>query len=61
MSNIPLHEIDNLIRQLEEHADNDKELLSKVKEPTLRARLEGKTVTYDYVIGKLIFIKERSL
>ncbi|ALO79434.1 hypothetical protein HOBO_274 [Bacillus phage Hobo] len=58
---IPLHEIESLISQLEKHTDNDKELLSKVKEPTLRARLEGKTVTYDYVIGKLIFIMERSL
>jgi len=63
MSNIsiPLHEIENLISQLEEHAENDRELLSKVKEPTLHSRLEAKVMTYDYTIKKLELIVGRSL
>lgn len=58
---IPLHEIENLISQLEEHAENDRELLSKVKEPTLQSRLEAKVMTYDYTIKKLELIIGRSL
>ncbi|UXQ88875.1 hypothetical protein Thu_259 [Bacillus phage Thurquoise] len=50
---IPLHEIASLYAQLQDHADNDRELLEQVKEPTLKARLEGKVMTYDYTIKKI--------
>lgn len=50
---VPVDEILNLIDQLQEHAENDRELLSKVKEPTLQSRLEGKILSYDYAIAKM--------
>ncbi len=60
MSNIPLSEVVSLIGQLEEHSISNAELLEKVKEPTLKARLEGKQMTYDYAIKKLELMIERN-
>ncbi|AMO25849.1 hypothetical protein Blue_026 [Bacillus phage Deep Blue] len=57
---IPLREIESLIGQLEDHAETNQELLDTVKEPTLKARLEGKQMTYDYTIKKLELIVQRS-